>query len=118
MCQQHAAKQGGNYNTFIFYLIAIALGIASGMSDIPAIQNFGLMISDIFIKIFKCISLPIIALSLIVTLASYNDDGGMKSIWRRTLLYTLTTTIIAAALSCLLYLLIAQKMFKILMTDT
>jgi Na+/H+-dicarboxylate symporter len=109
MCQQHEAAKGGNYTTFLLYLIAIALGVASGMSEIPLLQNFGLMISDLFIKIFKCISLPIIALSLIVTLASYQDDGGMKSIWKRTLLYTLTTTIVAAALSCLLYIVIAPK---------
>lgn len=109
MCQHHEAAKGGNYTTFLLYLIAIALGVASGMSEIPLLQNFGLMISDLFIKIFKCISLPIIALSLIVTLASYNDDGGMKSIWRRTLLYTLATTIVAAALSCVLYIVIAPK---------
>lgn len=110
MCQQHrAAKTGANYSTFFFYLIAIILGIASGLSEISTLQNFGLMISDLFIKIFKCISLPIIALSLIVTLASYNDDGGMKSIWRRTLFYTLATTIVAAALSCVLYILISPK---------
>lgn len=110
MCMQHdSAKKSVNYNTFLFYLIAIVSGIACGLSDIPLLQNFGLMISDLFIKIFKCISLPIIALSLIVTLASYGDDRGMKSIWQRTLLYTLTTTVVAAALSCALYLLIAPQ---------
>ncbi len=84
----------------------IVLGIASGLSDISLFKNFGLAISDIFIRIFRCISLPIIALSLIVTLSSYRAEGVMKKIWQRIILYTLSTTIIAATVSCLLYLLI------------
>ena len=87
----------------------IALGIFSGMSDISLLKDFGLLISEIFIKIFKCISLPIIALSIIVTLSSYIADNSMKQIWQRSIIYTLSTTIIAASVSCLLYLIINPK---------
>src|ERR1700722_15594552 len=105
MCSEHQHKSF-SFNTPLAYFIAIALGIFSGLSDIPLLQNFGLMISDIFIKVFKCISLPIIALSIIVTLCNYTAGGSMRGIWRRTIPYTLSTTIIAAAVSCGLYLLI------------
>jgi Na+/H+-dicarboxylate symporter len=90
----------------LLYLIMIILGIACGFSGIPFLLNFGSFISDIFIKIFKCISLPIIALSLIVTLSSYRSDSSTKKIWQRTIFYTINTTIIAASVSCLLYLII------------
>jgi Na+/H+-dicarboxylate symporter len=106
MCVEHSTSKNKFYLPLI-YFIAIALGIFSGLSNIPLLQNFGLLISDIFIKIFKCISLPIIALSLIVTLSSYRSDGGMHTLWRKTIFYTLSTTLIAAALSCVLYLIIA-----------
>lgn len=106
MCVNHSPPKR-KIKLPILYLAAIVLGIFSGLSDVEMLQNFGILISDIFIKIFKCISLPIIALSLIVTLSSYRSDGGMRKVWQRTLLYTLTTTLIAAALSCVLYLLIA-----------
>lgn len=106
MCANHSSPKR-KVQLPLLYLAAIVLGLLSGLSDIPLLQNFGLVISDIFIKVFKCISLPIIALSLIVTLSSYRSDGGMHRVWQRTLLYTLITTLIAAALSCLLYLLIA-----------
>ncbi|MBA2654786.1 MAG: dicarboxylate/amino acid:cation symporter [Gammaproteobacteria bacterium] len=105
MCTANKSKQRF-LNTFTLYTLMIVLGIASGLSDISLFKNFGLAISDIFIRIFRCISLPIIALSLIVTLSSYRAEGVMKKIWQRIILYTLSTTIIAATVSCLLYLLI------------
>lgn len=107
MCTQHSSKNTKVNYLFFIYLIMIAAGIFSGLSDIGLLKIFGTVISDIFIKIFKCISLPIIALSIIVTLSSYNNqDGSMKKLWQRTLLYTVSTTLIAASISCLLYLII------------
>ncbi len=88
----------------------ILLGVFSGYSDIPLLKTFGLFIADVFIKIFKCISLPIIALSIIVTLSNYRADGMMRKIWGRAMSYTLGTTLVAAAISCLLYLLIHPGM--------
>jgi Na+/H+-dicarboxylate symporter len=93
-------------STPVLYTIMIVLGICSGLSDIAILKTLGTFISDVFIRIFKCISLPIIALSIVVTLSHYRSDGLMKAIWRRTLSYTFATTFIAAMVSCLLYLMI------------
>lgn len=98
--------------TPLLYAAMIILGLLSGFSDIALLKNIGLLISDIFIKIFKCISLPIIALSIIVTLSKYRSDGMMRSVWRRTMCYTLATTLIAAGVSCFLYLLIHPSMVQ------
>lgn len=100
-------------STPVLYLLMIALGIFSGMSDIQALKSLGLFISEVFIRIFKCISLPIISLSIIVTLSNYRSDGLMKAVWRRTMCYTLGTTLIAASISCLLYILIHPSMIEI-----
>lgn len=90
----------------VLYTVMILLGIFSGMSDIGFLKAAGLFVADVFIKIFKCISLPIIALSIIVTLSSYSSEGIMRTVWRRTMLYTFGTTLIAASISALLYFLI------------
>ncbi|MCE3044921.1 dicarboxylate/amino acid:cation symporter [Legionella sp. 16cNR16C] len=97
-------------STPFLYTLMILLGILSGFSDIPGLKPLGLFIADVFIRIFKCISLPIIALSIIVTLTNYRADGAMKRVWQRAMTYTLITTVIAAAISCLLYLLIQPGM--------
>lgn len=114
MCAQHASPKKLWLNTPFLYALMILLGIISGYSDIPLLKTFGLFIADVFIKIFKCISLPIIALSIIVTLSNYRADGMMRTIWRRAMCYTLGTTLIAAAVSCMLYLLIHPSMVGII----
>ena len=108
MCANHDVNKKG-YSVAIMYLIAISLGIFSGLSGFSFLENFGMMISDIFIKIFKCISLPIIALSLIVTLSSHGCSKGMRRLWLRTISYTVSTTIIAASVACGLYALIKPE---------
>lgn len=97
-------------STPVLYALMIILGIFSGLSDIAVLKSLGLFIADVFIRIFKCISLPIIALSIVVTLSNYRSDGVMRSVWRRTMCYTLSTTLLAAAISCGLYLLIHPSM--------
>ena len=106
MCAAHEQKKKLIFSTPLIYALMIALGIASGMSDVAILKNIGLLVSDLFIKIFKCISLPIISLSIIVTLANYKTDGYMKAVWQRTIKYTFLTTIVAASISCILYLII------------
>lgn len=101
-------------STPFLYLTMIFLGLLSGYSNITSLQKIGLLITQVFINIFKCISLPIIALSIIVTLSNYRNDGEMRSIWRRAMTYTLSTTLIAAGVSCLLYLLIHPSMINVI----
>lgn len=94
------------------YALMIGFGIYSGWSDIGWLKSLGLLIADLFINIFKCISLPIISLSIIVTLSNYSATGSMQSIWRRAMTYTLTTTVIAATISCFLYWFIHPSMMN------
>ncbi|WP_131781827.1 dicarboxylate/amino acid:cation symporter [Legionella gresilensis] len=101
-----AKTQKNNFwvSPLFLYSLMIILGLLSGWSGSPELKALGLFISDVFIRIFKCISLPIIALSIIVTLSSYRTDGSMRSVWRRAMTYTLGTTFVAATISCLLYI--------------
>lgn len=94
---------------FIVYAVMILLGILAGEFNIPVLKELGLILADIFIRLFKCISLPIIAFSIIVTLANYNMEGTMRHVWKRAMTYTLSTTLIAATISCLMYLLIQPE---------
>lgn len=111
MCVAHTkVKHKDWYRLPLIYLVMIILGIYSGLSEVKLLQHFGLFVADVFIKMFKCISLPIISLSIIVTLSNYQADGIMRTIWRRTMSYTLGTTLVAATISCLLYILIHPAM--------
>ena len=78
----------------------------SGILNFEGLNNIAVMMSDAFIKIFKCLSLPLISLSMIVTITSYHSDMQMKRISQKTLCYTLVTTVTAAIVACMLYALI------------
>lgn len=111
MCIQQVLDNGSKKNIkkwqpFCYYMLAITFAAFSALSGITLLQNLGTVVADIFINMFKCISLPIIASSIVVTFTQYNAEASMSRIWRRTLMYTLTTTIIAATIACILYVLI------------
>ena len=101
-CKQSSKK-------FLFYVIAISLGVFCGLSGIEILGQIGKYCSEIFIKIFRCISMPVISLSVIVALSGYGSDKSMNQIWKKTLKYTLGTTIIAATVSAVLYLIISPS---------
>lgn len=101
----------------LVYILMILLGIFSGFTDIVFFQKLGIFVADIFIRIFKCISLPIIFMSIVVTLASYRSDGVMRRFWQRTMCYTLGTTLVAAGISCFLYRLIKPSMVATGLSD-
>ncbi|WPY00892.1 Dicarboxylate/amino acid:cation symporter [Candidatus Trichorickettsia mobilis] len=94
----------------LLYVLAISLGIASGLSEISFLHQAVHLITDAFMRIFNFLSLPLIALALIVTITTYKTDGEMKSLSSKTLQYTFGTTIIAATVACVLYILIAPKL--------
>ena len=93
----------------LFYLLAVLLGILAGIGNIAWLFEFAHFCSEAFIRIFRCIGMPVIALSVIVALSSSDDGRAMKRVWRRTLFYTLTTTVCAVLVAAVLYLVIAPS---------
>ena len=87
----------------IFYLIAIVLGIVNGVWGSSATQSFADFIATMFIRLFKFVAIPIIAVSIISTLSSISKSRSSGRIFRHTIFYTLFTTILAATLAAILY---------------
>lgn len=85
----------------IFYLIAIVLGIVNGIWGSSATQSFADFIATMFIRLFKFVAIPIIAVSIISTLSSISKSRSSGRIFRHTIFYTLFTTILAATLAVL-----------------
>ncbi|MDR3071043.1 MAG: dicarboxylate/amino acid:cation symporter [Endomicrobium sp.] len=89
-----------------FYLIAIFLGIVCGMSGMALLEQVGQYCAEIFSRILKFISVPIVSLSVIVALSSYDSDKSMIKVIKKSWFYTITTTICAASIAALLYLIV------------
>lgn len=89
------------------YLVAIVLGLVNGLWGSQFWQTAGQFISDIFIRLFRFIAIPIIAVSIISTLATISRSKESGKIFRHTIFYTLLTTVLAASLAAVLFVLYA-----------
>ena len=119
MCINHTSPSFfKGIKTSHLYLLAIVLGVLSSYFHVSFFIELAQIITDNFIKIFKCVSLPIIALSIIVTLSRVRGDKSIKMVWKRTILYTAGTTIIAASVACALYYIIAPNNLSLAVTGS
>lgn len=85
-------------------LLALLLSVLAFYFKSNAILYVSNVISDIFISLIKLISLPIAFLSIMATLTGLEDLSDVKILSKKALLYSFTTTIIAASIALLLYL--------------
>ncbi len=93
----------------LFYAVAIVLGIINGLYGSGFTHDVAAFVSTIFVKLFKFVAIPLIALTLITTLAGLGSSRSSGRIFGRTLSYTLFTTVVSAALAAGLYLLFAPE---------
>lgn len=104
---QRPAFKTGQLAMAAAYVVAILLGIANGLWGGESLHAFADFVSSIFVRLFKFISIPIIAVSIIATLASISRSSESGRIFRHTIFYTLFTTVLAASLAAVLYLIFA-----------
>ncbi|WP_253299849.1 dicarboxylate/amino acid:cation symporter [Wolbachia endosymbiont of Chironomus riparius] len=94
-------------------LFSILFAVISYYLNNEFIFEVAKLFSDIFISLLKLISLPLVFFSIVSTISGLRDSVEIKNLVKRTLFYTLITTIIAALVASVLYLLIdpAKKKF-------
>lgn len=90
--------------TGTLYILAIIIGIALGFSPYAGVHELMNLIATIFTRLFSFIAVPILALAVITTLAKLAKGSSSGVIFKHTIFYTLLTTILAASLACVLYL--------------
>ncbi len=104
-----ADNRSKRIRTAAFYLGGLILGALLGLLGIPALNELMGFIATVFTRLFSLVAVPVIALSLITTLARLNHGSNGGSIFLHTLFYTLLTTVLAAALAGVLFLVIAPE---------
>ena len=91
--------------TFV-WIGALVVGAILGMFGISWLDEFMSFLATVYTRLFQLLAVPTIVLAIITTLTSFGSKGYGR-IFGRTLTYTLLTTISAAAVGALLYVLIA-----------
>jgi len=83
--------------------LATGLGLLTGYVQSPLLMKLAAGVGQVFINLLQLISLPIIFLSIVSTLANMQDITHIKIIGRKIIGYTLLTTVIAASLALLIF---------------
>ncbi len=91
--------------TFV-WIGALVVGAILGMLGISWLDEFMSFLATVYTRLFQLLAVPTIVLAIITTFTSFGSKGYGR-IFGRTLTYTLLTTISAAAVGALLYVLIA-----------
>lgn len=95
--------------TIIFYAACIILGFVFGLADSTFLHQLMNFIATVFTRLFSFIAVPIIALSLITTLAKLGRGSKSGLIFGHTIFYTLLTTIVAASVAAALFVTVAPS---------
>lgn len=88
----------------LLVLFAVGLALFSGFSSLTILHTIAQLTADIFMRLLQFVSLPIIGLSIMTTLAGIGDWHDVKRLGQYVVSYTFFTTIIAALIAFTLYL--------------
>lgn len=102
-------------SSYIF--LALFLGVIFGFLSIPFVNSFAKVISELFMNILKLLSLPIIFLSILSTITGMENLKTAKFFAKKILKYTLLTTLLAAGVALLLFVIIKPASMQFLSSD-
>ena len=99
-------KPGFNGKQFAIWMAALVIGGVLGSLGITGLNNFFNFIAAVFTPLFQFVAVPTIALTIATTLAELGARKNTGKIFLHAVTYTLLTTLVAAAVGAVLYLLI------------
>lgn len=89
----------------VIWIGALVIGAVLGVLGIHQLDQLMEFVATIYTRLFQLLAVPTIVLAVITTFATFGSNGSGR-IFGRTITYTLLTTIAAAAVGALLYVLI------------
>lgn len=102
-------KQGKNKQTkqLALWIGALILGAILGALSIEVLNEMMNFVATVYTRLFQLLAVPTIALAVITTLSSLGNQADTGKIFRHAIVYTLLTTIAAAAVGLVLYNIVA-----------
>ena len=91
----------------ILWVGALVVGTILGLMQVGAIDAVANFVATVYTRLFQLLAVPTIVLAVTTTLASLGKGQGAGRIFRYTITYTLLTTIVAAAVGLMLFVVIA-----------
>ncbi len=92
----------------IIWIGALIVGAVLGLLGLGLLNDVMDFVATVYTRLFQLLAVPTIVLAVITTLATFESEGSGR-IFGRTLIYTLLTTIAAAVIGALLYVVITPS---------
>lgn len=102
-------KQGKSKQTkqLALWIGALILGAILGALGIEVLNGMMNFVATVYTRLFQLLAVPTIALAVVTTLSSLGNQADTGKIFRHAIVYTLLTTIAAAAVGLVLYNIVA-----------
>lgn len=110
MTKEKAVRAENNHKQarqLCLWIGALVLGAILGALGIEMINGMMNFVATVYTRLFQLLAVPTIALAVATTLSSLGNQADTGKIFRHTIVYTLLTTIAAAAVGLLLYNIVA-----------
>ncbi len=96
-------KDNSQKKQIMLWIGALILGAVLGMLGFAALNDLMNFIATVYTRLFQLLAVPTIALAVMTTLATLGNQADTGRIFKHTIVYTLLTTIAAAAVGLVLY---------------
>lgn len=93
----------------LVWVSALVAGAILGCLEIGWLNNLFDFIAAVYTRLFQFVAMPTIALAVITTLATLGTKKNVGRIFAHTISYTLLTTVAAAAVGLLLFIIVAPE---------
>ena len=93
----------------LLWIGALVVGAVLGLLGVEWLNGLMDFVATVYTRLFQLLAVPTIALAVITTLTSFGRQQDTGRIFRKTLFYTLFTTVVAAAVGLLLYVVVAPE---------
>ena len=104
LCSQKLNEK--NMKKTLLWIGALVAGAILGLLGLDWLNGLMNFVATVYTRLFQLLAVPTIVLEVITTFATFGSKGSGK-IFARTLIYTLLTTLAAAAVGALLYVVVA-----------
>jgi len=97
----------------ILWVGALVIGAILGVLHVSAIDSVCDFVATVFTRLFKFTAVPAISVSILTTLATLGSSKDTARIFRRTIMYTLLTTLVASTIGAILFFIISPEVLSV-----
>lgn len=107
--QEAMQSKAGNLKQMLLWFGALIVGGILGWMNVPVLNDLFNFVATVFTRLFQFVAVPTIALAVITTLSTLGAKKETGTIFAHALVYTILTTVAAAAVGLVLYIVVAPE---------